>query len=197
MNQGRSARRTTLSTKTPLPQESINVTSHPILLLAGLLSGYLDHHPELLLECKGQRRPGESPVRHIERELARLDAIMKRQFAEAEKLNAKVDATLRRSEESAKHALEVQAKRKAEAEALKALGGGIADHPKASFTFVPSPERVKADAERRAKGEKAIAEFEADLIKQAAKDPAYQKILDDFREDIRKAREVGTKKPGK
>jgi hypothetical protein len=173
------------------------VTSFTILWLSGMLSGYLDAHPELLLELKCQRRPGESPVRHIERELARLDAVMQRMFAKRAKRNAQFDVIMRSGADLVKTALEAETKRKAEAEALKALGGGIADHPKASFTFKPSPERVKADAERRAKQEKAIAELEADLMTKAAKDPAYQKILDDFREDIRKAREVGTTKPGK
>lgn len=161
------------------------------------LCGVFDAHPEWFLSLRAERRPGESEVQYVQREMARLDAVMQRLFAKGAELNARVDATLQRSERTLVVAAAARARRRADSDALKALGGGIADHPKASLVPGPSAERLKADAARLAETEKRVAGLEAELVELAKKDPKYQPILDKYREDIRKAREVGNGKPVK
>lgn len=164
---------------------------------ASLWSGDLERHPEFQLEFKCQRRPGESSIAYAERELARIDGIMRRMIADGNRLAARNDQRVRDGDKALEAALAAESKRKTERDTLKALGGGIADHPKASLVPGPSPERVAADAKRSAESQKRAADLEADLVKMAAKDPKYQPILDQYREDLRKARELGKGKSTK
>jgi exonuclease VII small subunit len=164
-----------------------------------LICGVFDAHPEWFLSLHAERQPGESEVQYIRREMARLDAVMQRMFAKGEVLNARADATLQRTERTLQMAAAARAKRQTDSDTLKALGGGIADHPKASLLAPPSPERLAAEAKLKSAAEidRDVGKLDAELVELAKKDPKYQRILDQYREDIRKAREVGKSKPAK
>ena len=161
------------------------------LFAGGMISGVFDAHPELLLGAKCVRRPGETHVQYYLRELDRIDAIMQRMFAEGRKQVARGEKTVRESDESLKRAAAARAKQKVEADALRALGGGIADHPKFGAIDRRTPEQKAEDAARTAAVDKRVADMDADLVRQVVKDPArYQPILDQFRADQQKARDL-------
>lgn len=166
-------------------------TACVFLFVGGVVADVCDAHPEVLLHVKSPRRPGETYVQYSQRELARLDAIMQRLFAKGAKVDARAEKTLQKCDETIQRVLVAHGKQKEQADALRALGGGIADHPKFSAIDHRTPEQKAADDARIEAREKRIAAFEADLMKEAAKDPVrYQPILEQYRADIEKAREL-------
>ncbi|MFY7951109.1 MAG: hypothetical protein ACOVT5_01255, partial [Armatimonadaceae bacterium] len=92
-----------------------------LILLSGVVSTALDTHPELLLSLKCQRRPGEPHTAFVLRELDRIDAIMKKSFALNEQARERHREREARMQLVIKEAVENEAKRNLEAEALKVL----------------------------------------------------------------------------
>jgi hypothetical protein len=114
-----------------------------LLTVGSLLAGipaWLDDHPQVFLGCKCQWLPGEKETDYIKRELDRKDGIMQKMFAVNDRKYRELLDRLRQSEQDLKDAERYTAKRKADAESLQALGGGIASHPKSGYA-------VKLDAE--------------------------------------------------
>lgn len=145
-----------------------------LVLFTGAVAAPFDTHPEILLPCKYQRLPGEPHTAFVLRELDRIDAIMKKSFALNEQARERHREREERMQLVIKGAIEKDVKRKLEAEALKVLGGGMADHPKASFTAKPSAEALKFDAEMRALAAK-------DAVPQEAREADAARVLADIR----------------
>ncbi|MFY7951112.1 MAG: hypothetical protein ACOVT5_01270 [Armatimonadaceae bacterium] len=136
-----------------------------MLMIGGLFTGPIDARPELLLPVRFERLPGESELAYFKRELARIDGLMQRCKADVARMQRNAALAEQQWETLMKACLEKEVVKLAtEAEALKVLVGGMADHPKASFT-APKPsidellEREKAaireSVEDRMKASKA------------------------------------------
>lgn len=127
--------------------------------MCGALTGVMDANPGVFLPCRCERLPGESDLDYLKREMARRDALMRKVFANGDKDIARWEANARRAEETIKQATAYMVSREADINALQALGGGVADHPKFSYTRRYSPaheERLRALFEEQEEAKKRL-----------------------------------------
>ena len=149
-----------------------------LAVFVAALGGFLTDSPSMFLGFKCQRRPGESEVAYFQREMARLDSVMQAMMAknaraiERNKVRDKRVAALIRQCEA----------REAEADALRALAGGIADHPKCKLFLPPDPERERFLAETKAVREKVDEEQRQFALERPKKDAETRQLLEKMRE---------------
>jgi len=163
------------------------------MFVAGGVLGVFHTRPEMLLPFKCERRPGESQLDYQMREFHRLDAIMRQMIANNERNAARTEEQIRRGDELLKVAQAAETKRNADAVALKAVGGGIADHPKASYTFRPSAARLEGDRVRQEALEKAQKNLERIQEELPAANAKTKRVIAALEESTRQLREQAAK----
>lgn len=141
------------------------MTPFSALVFVGAAIGVIfDSDPVLRVALNCQPRPGESRYDYSKREMARLDAVMQAMMAESERINVGVQSTLKKLEK----VLAENEVRAAEATALRALAGGVADHPKCQKIITPTPEQVQLQAKIEASQDQLKEKFARDAAEQPA-----------------------------
>jgi hypothetical protein len=153
----------------------------------------LANHPQVFLGFKCQRRPNESEVVFCQRELARIDSVMRAMMAAGERSAERARARLPRLEALMKRVDELCL----EADALRALGGGIADHPKAKLFLPPDPEREKVLADIAAAQEKVEAEQRQFALDKPKKDAEMKELLERIERVSKQLKDDIAKQPKK